>query len=1051
MSYLYRSNYSKFRSRNVKGKTSFVLMVGLCMTLFVGCSTRKNTPATRAYHELTTRYNVYFNAEETYNENLNALIENHNDNWHELLPMYPNSAQQQESVAKQPGGAFDAVIDKTTKAIGEHSISAKPRRDAARMGLQEYRDWVRQNEFNPFIHRAWLLMGKAHVQNRDYSDAVAVFSQTARLFSYDIDVVSEAQIWMMRAYTEMGWFSDAESLASTLQVRQLPKSLQDNFNEFYAFLFLREGKHRDAIPFLIQTIGKEKNPIQKRRLQFLLGQLYTNLGERENAYNAFDQIKGLSTPYSVTFNVLMAQAQVSAGSAEIIETLQKMAKSKKNEELLDQIFTAIGNIYLSQNNTDKAAENYSLAEKKSVRNGIDKALAQIALGDIYFARKEFVKAEPRYSQALGILPRTNVNYPRVEFRSNALRELVPHISAVAEQDSLQHLASLPQHEQRKIINAYIGELKKREREAERDAYLSEQVTTPVPTIGSQQPLAAESAVALANRSADAEFYFYSPQLVAQGKVEFRRRWGNRSLEDNWRLQNFTSSPGRQVSSSPSRPLAPSPGRPSDPYSVEFYLQQLPVSEESKAASDKIIENGLFEGGKVARERLEEFEFAAGLFERHLKDFPASEQRKDVYHQLYMLNLQIGNTAVAQSYKSKIISEFPDSDYAISMSDPDYERVMRNFAQAQDSLYQQTYQAYRQGKSEEVHRNFQTAKKLFSTGNLMPKFRLLHALAFAQTGDVENLQASLEELAEKHPESEEIKLGQNILSGLSEGKTLAVNASAVSGINRQIQQPEMAADTVQFNSDKNVEHSFLLIFSANAVPRNRLLFAVSDFNFSHFQIRAFTTAYIRVSAYEALQIRPFRSFDEARRYAQMVESDSVFLQNVPQGIVPLVISDENLKLLDTSKSLTEYMEFINDSVREIVPIKEQEALVEPEKTVPLEPEIIDKPISEPQQQAPKQAERQTIEQRLLELERKAEEALKQTDNVLSKRDREKIIKEREKARKELIKQRERELRQREKARKEELKQRERERRQKLKEQEQLRKEKQKERERILREK
>ena len=1028
-----------------------VLALSLMLLCAAGCSTQKNTPATRAYHELTTRYNVYFNAEEAYNDALKALAESHKDNYHELLPLYPNSSIPNDTTTKQPGGPFDRTIEKTAKAIEEHSITAKPRRNPSQLNTQEYRQWLRRNEFNPFIDQAWLLMGKAHVQNQDYPQAISVLSQTERLFNYDIDVVSEAQLWMLRAYTEMGWFSDAETVANTLQARALPKNLQPLFAEFYAFLLLRQEHPQEAIPYLNIVIDNEGDSRRKRRLQFLLGQIYTHLGEKENAYAAFEKVKGLSTPYEVEFNAVMAQSQVATSGTAIIDNLQRMAKSAKNEEYLDQIYAAVGNIYLSQSNTDKAIQNYLLAEQKSTRNGIDKALAQVALGDIYFDRKEFVKAAPRYSDALGGLPKTHVHYPNVEFRAGALAELVPHISAIGEQDSLQHLAQLPQAEQLNIINAHIAELKKRDREqtrdSERDTYLAQQQAR-APNLGQPQPSAAEAAVAMANRGAETSFYFYNPPLVAQGKSEFRRRWGNRPLQDNWRWQTATAAPQDTLAPSSSLQVASSPSRPvaTDPYSAEFYLQQLPVSDEGKAESDKIIEHGLYEGGKSAKDRLEDFDYATGLFERHLHDFPQSDNRKDVYYHLYLMNMRLGNNALAQSYQSKIVSEFPQSEYAVSMGTPNYERVMRNFSQWQDSLYQQTYRAYEQGKPDDVHRNYNQALNLAPAGSLMPKFRLLNALSFAQTGNAEKLESALKELVQNHAEGEESRLAQDILDGLSEGKTLAANASVLSGINRQLPRQVAEVDTVQFSNEKNAPHSYLLLFSANAAARNRLLFAVSDFNFSNFQLRTFHTAYTRVSSYDALQIKPFRTLDEARRYAEMIESDSLFRQSIPADIIPLVISDANLELLNSRKSLAEYLAFTQDSIHTIAPIKEAERVPEPEKVVPLEPEKPDVPVVVP----PKQTAPETIEQRQTELERKTEEALKQTENVLSPKERERMLKEREQARKEQIKQRERELKQKEKARREELKQRERERQQKLKEQEQLRKEKLKERERILRE-
>lgn len=887
--------------------------------LCTGCSTKRNTPATRAWHELTTRYNIYFNAEEAYNEALKSITESHIDNYQTWLPMYPNSADPNDTVVKQPGGPFDRVVEKMTTAIQEHSITAKPRRDPAQPNTQEYRDWLRQNEFNPFIDRAWLLMGKAHVQNKDYTEAISVLSYTVRLFAYDIDVVSEAQIWMMRAYTEMGWFSDAEGLALTLQVRRLPKDLHDKFTEFYAFLLIRQEKYRDALPFLIQTVKSEKSGIQKRRLQFLLGQVYAHLGERENAYNAFEQIKKLSTPYDEVFNALVAQSQVATGDGEIIGELQKMAENKKNSTYLDRIYAAIGDVYLSRNNVEKAIENYLLAEEKSVRNGVEKALTQVALGDIYFERKDFLKAEPRYSQALGALPRSSGNYARVEFRTDVLGELVPHMEVLARQDSLRQLAVQPDE------------------------------------------------------------------------------------------------------------------------------------------SDKIIEGELFRIGSIAKDRLGDFEFAVEVYNRHLTDFPESIRRKEVYHQLYQLYLRMGNRAMAKSLKDKIISEFPQSEYAAAMSDPDYEHVVRNYARVQDSLYQQTYLAYRQGQVETVQGNFKRAQKLFFNGHLMPKFMLLNALSLAQSGNPEQLNTALSELIQKHPGTEETKMAQQILAGLSEGKTLVANVQPFSGIDWESHiVAGNAADSVCFEKEKNLPHSLLLLFSPNSLRKNELLFAVSDFNFSNFQIRSFHTDYTYVSPYEALQIKPFRSFEEAGRYASMLAGDSIFRQNITTGIVPLVISDKNLEILRDGEPLENYISFVtnelsdglSDSIPLIVSVKIPQTITETEKNVPLEPEKTGKPDIASKKPTPKQSERLTDEQRLEELERKAEEALRQTGDVFSKRDRERILKEREEARKEWIKQRERDLKQREKVRKEILKQRERERKQKLKEQERLRKEKLKERERIV---
>lgn len=1031
----------------------------LCAALFLGCSTQKNTPGTRAYHELTTRYNIYFNAEEAYEESLRSLIENHKEDYRILLPMYPDFSGTSDGEAKPLGGPFDRSIEKCTKAIQEHSIAAKPRRDRLLVNSREYRDWLRRSEFNPFIHKAWLLMGKAHVQNRDYTEAVSVFSQTVRLFGHDLDVVSEAQIWMMRAYTEMEWFSDAETIAATLRARPLSDKYRALFSEFYAFLLMQKGEHRESIPFLIEAIDNQKNISQKQRFQFLLGQLYAVLGENENAYRAFEKLKSLSTPYDMEFNARMAQSQVSGDDRNTIDELRKMLKSPKNAEYLDRIYSAIGRIYLLQNDTVKAAENYLLAERNSLRKGIDKALAQVALGDIYFNRKEFIKAQLQYSEALGLLPENNENYSRVGFRANVLKDLVPHLSAVQEQDSLQLLTQLPEPERLKIINDRIAELKKREREQMRSEEIETRLSEQQSRQYAQQPFTAIQSPQDTNGDAESLFYFYNPQRLLQGKNEFRRRWGNRELTDNWRLQNRgTSNP-----ESPSLPEEPSSAndvavdapvdlQASDPYSPEFYLQRLPLTPQAVEASNSIIEEGLFHIGNIAGERLEDFDYAVKTYNRHLNDFPRSTHRASIYHRLYLIYLRKGDRRAAHGFKNKIIVEFPESQYAAAMSDSRYESVMRNYARAEDSLYQQTYRAYLQGQPQTVQHHFQEAQKLFANGKLMPKFLLLNALSFAQTGDVSSLKRILEELIGKYSEAEESIPARHILSGLSEGKTPTARASAVSDMYRMsdaVASFGNEADTLRFDAEKEQLHNYLLLFSPSHVKRSNLLFTVSDYNFTNFRLRTFSTDFIRFPTVEALRIKPFHSFEEALQYSRMIENDSVFVRKILSDVTPVLISDANIEILNKGKSLDEYLSFYHtvlhekqkegqiyptDSTLDVQATEQRQAVTEPEKVVPLDREKSEEPIPVAEASPPP-----TPEQRRAELERKAEQMLLDPENTLPQKGQNKLRKEHKQVLKEQKKQRERELKEKEKARKEALKQRERERRQKLKEQERLRRE------------
>lgn len=287
-----------------------LLFLGWALLICSGCSIRINTRGSRAYHEFTTRYNVYYNAEKTYQEILDQQLESFSEDYSRLLPYSPTLPDTSKSA---PGGPFNAVIDKTKKAIQEHSISTKPRRDPSKPMSPEYRQWLQQNEFNPFIHRAWLLMGKAHAQNGDYELALSVFNEAIRVFGPESGTAYEARLWMARAYISMDRQYEAEQLLYGLKTTPIPGQLKELLAEVNARYYLQSGEYVQAIPYLKESIRSEKRSKQKKRLQFLLAQLYTVLGEKEQAHRAFNELRGLSTPREFVQNATAYQLALAAG------------------------------------------------------------------------------------------------------------------------------------------------------------------------------------------------------------------------------------------------------------------------------------------------------------------------------------------------------------------------------------------------------------------------------------------------------------------------------------------------------------------------------------------------------------------------------------------------------------------------------------------------------------------------------------------------------------------------------------------------------------------
>lgn len=299
---------------------SLLLLICTCILLGTGCSTRRNTLASRTYHELTTRYNSYHNAQQVYTNILDDQLDHFVEDYSTLLPYYPSPVN---GTLQTGGGPFDPVIDKLEKTIREHSIAAKPRRDPTQRHSPEYRRWLDQNEFNPFIHRAWLLMGKAHLQNGNPGRSASIFQEIMHLFGEDSPAAEEARLWMARAYIDGERFNEAEQALFQIGTLPIAPHLRDLYHEIRAYYHLQTGAYDQAIPYLKLSIDAEKRFKQKKRLQFLLGQLYTMMGEKEQARRAFKNVRSLSTPRELTRQALAYQTALHTGSDSLAHQLKR--------------------------------------------------------------------------------------------------------------------------------------------------------------------------------------------------------------------------------------------------------------------------------------------------------------------------------------------------------------------------------------------------------------------------------------------------------------------------------------------------------------------------------------------------------------------------------------------------------------------------------------------------------------------------------------------------------------------------------------------------------
>lgn len=751
------------------------------------CSTKKNTAGSRFWHAMNTRYNVYYNGEKHYQEQIKKLENEYQDDYSTQLFIHPAEAYNNPK-ATQPTTNFDRTIEKMQKAISLHSIKKKPKRKAGKGNDPKYKEWLKREEYNPFIHNAWYLMAKAQYMKGDFLSSAATFHYIARHFQWKPDLVLEAQIWEALSYCAMDWTTEADNVLVHIHPERIENNrLNQLANLAYADFYIKSKMNAEAVPYMEKAV-KGASGGQKVRLYFLLGQLYDETGQKNKAYQAYKKAGSSSaSTYRTKFNARIKQSAVFQGSNidGEVKALKRMTHYDRNKEYLDQIYYAIGNLYLTRGDTVHAVENYELAAKKSTRNGIDKAISQLTLGGIYFAQHKYDKAQPCYSEAIPQLSENYPNYRELKQRSDVLDELAVYSGNVTLQDSLLRLSQMPLEEQKKVIAKIIEELKKKEKEekeaADREAYLAQQQGNNGLKNNAQQP-------ASYNINSDNSWYFYNTMTKNAGKTAFQQLWGNRKLEDNWRRRNkntfsldentaeedSTAMPGDSTlmaSNDSTQVDKEALKRAEDPHYEEYYLKQIPKTEEEIQNSNDVIQEGLYNMGVILKDKLADLPGAIYEFEQLLERYPDNTYRLDTYYNMYLLYYRNGQYSDAERYRQLILSNFADSKYGKAMEDPNYLENLKRMNLVQEALYDQAYTAYLNNDNATVHQAYVEMMKTYPLSKIMPKFMFIDALAYVTERNPEMFKKTIKEMLERYPETDITPTASAFVKQLNQGRKI----------------------------------------------------------------------------------------------------------------------------------------------------------------------------------------------------------------------------------------------------------------------------------------
>lgn len=893
-----------------------VAALGASLLLLPSCSNKTNTPASRRWQEFTTRYNVYYNGDTHLKETLAEMERTYEDDYSRILPIHPAEARTNSDLP-QPSGDFKRTIEKMQKAIQQHSITKRPVRKTGSQSEKEFRS---RAEFNPFIHNAWLTMGKAQYYDGDFEGAAETFVYIARTFTWLPETVTEARLRDAMALCALGRLYEAENAIHPVKEKHLTSAaLKDLHNHVMADLLLRKGEFSEAAKFLAPA-AEAASGAQKHRLWFLCGQALEMSGQKGKAFEAYTKAAGgISTPYRTKFNSRLKQSDVYSGSdvEKELKSLTRMLRYGQNKPYEGRIRNAIGNLNLILKDTAEAEKNYLLAASNPPEEPSYKALPLLALARLHLARRHYAEAQPHYSAAAALLPDNFPGLDSISLIAGILDRWAVYNGNVTLQDSLLALAALPERQRLEVCRRLADEYLRREQSRLDSADMAKRMEESQEL---ENHSSTTSAIPGMRSNNDKSWYFYNPMTRNAGKAEFQRKWGSRKLEDNWRRRNKTTfSFDSYVEGNVDLTDSIAPALPyqdetitenTGPDSPGYYLRQIPSTPREIKNSNDIVQEGLFNMALILKDELNDYEASREQFSKLNSRYPDNIYRLDAYYNLFLMAARQGKNDEADMWRQKIVADFPDSPYGSAMRNPGYLKNLTEMNSIQEKIYEDAYNAFIHSSTDSVHQLTARMERDYPLSHILPKFVFIDAFSYLPEGRYDEFRSRLEYLLTKWPDTDMTSLAGAILKGLQQGRTPhggLPNSMSTLWETRLTADP-LTPDTLKsdFKLNPYAEQYLVMVFPLDSINPNSVLFETARFNFSTFTVRDFDLEQMAFSNVGLLLVKGFRNLKELNRYAVALAKGHL---DFPESLRIVKISKEDFELLlRESRSFEEYFRF-----------------------------------------------------------------------------------------------------------------------------------------------
>ena len=883
---------------------------------FIGCSTKKNTPASRAYHNLSAHYNVYFNAKESFKAGLQRINQTVADDYTHTLPVFKNSLPEAANIATSE---MEIVIAKCNKLIALHSITKSPLRKSN--NLERYKKFASKGEYNEWVDDSYVLMGKASYYKHDYHRAIENFNFVIRKFS-DQPTRYDAFLGMARSYVETGDYAQAlEIFTSLSRDARFPKRLNPELNLSLAHYYLKNNQPDLAIPPLKLALQASLPRKEKIRVNFILAQLLALTNQPDEAAKQYFRVMKMRPNYQMTFNARISRMEImGSDNKEVKRQLQKMLNDELNKEYRDRIYFAKANIDLKEGRKHDAIADLMSSVKYSIANPRQRAISSLDVARILFEENKYLQSACYYDSAVAVIDANYPGYAEIMNRASGLRRLAKELNTITREDSLQKLARLPDQERKALINKIISDIKQKEASIinAENAEMSNQNYFRSQQFRQQQ-------MSSTNINSENLWYFYNPLTVGIGKSDFQRIWGNRKLEDNWRRKNKMSTvdiDSEQAGDtlSDKTTVAENKRKVSDPKTPAFYLQDIPLTDSLMQVSTEMIKSAMFSAGRIYRTEFNDFQRSIEMLQELNRRFKGSIYELPAFFELYELYKQSGDSLNTREFKQKIISGYPDSKYSKYLLNSNYFAEMEERKGAVEKKYGETlrlFQAYDYQKAREAA----TATLAMNPDStLLPKVKFIEVVAGGAGQERNAFVVALDQYIKAYPKRPTTTIATQIKELITTNTLADYQQLLARGyIKEEIANEELKNDRDRSNDefggkysyDGEMFHYYVIAFSKEAkIDVSRLIYDIANYNLDYYTTTDFDIEPVNLDAKTQLVlVRSFPNKEEGLIYFRSIIRKRPVFQAL-KGIeyFNFVASSTNYRTIIAEKDYLSYLPF-----------------------------------------------------------------------------------------------------------------------------------------------